>query len=123
MDLFVISIPLGIILIVFFAQYFGRLVISYEVTQKGIGVLLLGIVPIVRVTYGEMAAAKLVSWNTVLSPRKLGPFATLRLGNRLIGRGVLITRTRGLFKQILISPTNPVKFVEEIIRFKKESGL
>jgi hypothetical protein len=87
MDLFFVSIPLGALLIVFFAQYFWRFVINYEVTQEGICLLLFRVIRIMRIKYDDIVATKLLSWKEVLTPWRLGPLLTLRLGNRLIGQG------------------------------------
>jgi hypothetical protein len=101
-------------LLVFFAQFFGRLVVSYKITDSSIEVRLFGlvsesktqlkdIVEVRKVTLGEMLPLK--------NPKSIGWF---RLGNRFWSDGVLIRRKRGFFRSFVISPDKPDEFVTEL---------
>jgi hypothetical protein len=48
-------------------------------------------------------------------------FPALRCGNRLFGEAVLIRSTRGLVRAIVITPSDPTKFIEQYDQLKSSA--
>lgn len=101
-------------LLIFFAQFFGRLIVSYKITDSSVEVRLFGLIPESKTRLTDIVEVRKVSFSELLpwrNPKSVGWF---RLGNRLWADGVLIRRSRGIFRTFVISPDKPDEFVEEV---------
>jgi hypothetical protein len=69
-----------------------------------------GIVPVGSIPYRDIETMQEVKFTDTLKPNLL----TLRFGNRIFGNIVLIKKSRGILKTILITPDDPANFIEEV---------
>jgi hypothetical protein len=111
MDIITLLIIIVFIMLVLGAyQVFGRYVMTYRLTDKGLRIM--GIFGFFSIPYEEIVDVKIVSpkevWKLAFS------FNILRFGNRLWGTGVLIKKNSGLVRNLIISPNNSEEFTMEI---------
>jgi hypothetical protein len=93
--------------------HFGaRRIYGYALTSAGIEVRLFARFPVYRISLRSVE--RVVFWSPSLSD--LTAIGTLRLGNRLVGTAVVITRRRGFPRRIIITPDNPRAFAAALRR-------
>jgi|SRR5882757_3046830 hypothetical protein len=94
-------------LVVLMAMVFAlRFLYGYRVHNHAIEVVLFHLLPVYRIPIEDIESIQKASW------RELGiGGATLRLGNRVFGQGVLIQRRSGWFRRVVISPEDPDSFI------------
>ena len=106
--LFVLIAFVALMLCLF--QWLGRYLTSYRFTDNGLRIV--SIFTLILVPYEEIIDIEIVppqeAWKLIFS------FNILRLGNRLWGTGVLIKKTRGVVRTLIISPNRPEEFVTEV---------
>jgi len=88
-------------------QWCGRLVLTYDLTDRGIDIVALRVVAVMRIPYRDIESIQAVSFRDSL---RLDPFV-LRIGNRLVGETVVVSRKSGWFRRVLITPDDPSAFV------------
>ena len=95
------------------AQFLGRYVINYRMTDDSLQIMLLGVIPILKVLYRDIASAEILPFK-----KSLRPSLAWRFGNRIVVKeGVLIRKRRyGIFHKFVITPDNAVLFVSEMNR-------
>ena len=101
-------------LVIFFAQFVGRWIVRYKITDSSIEVRLFGLIPQSKTQLNEILEVRKVAFGELLpwkNPKSLGWF---RLGNRLWADGLLIQRSRGIFRTFVISPDKPDEFLKEL---------
>jgi hypothetical protein len=87
-----------------------RQIYDYRVTNGAVEVVLFHWLPVVRVHFDDIESAQILSWKEF----RLASITTLRMGNRFAARYVLITKKRGWFRHLAITPADPVSFVDQI---------
>ena len=103
------------LLLILFIQVAGRYVLNYKVRETGVDVLVLGVIPVKRIPFKNVAEIREVSWRETCRLNEDSLF-TLRIGNRLFGRGVLIRQKRWILRKIiLMTPDKPDEFVREVL--------
>ena len=103
-----------VVLLVFLAQFAGRIIVSYRITAASVEVRLLGLVVASRTQLQDIVEVRKVSFGELIpwkNPKSIGWF---RLGNRFWADGVLIQRSRGIFRAFVISPDQPDDFVDRV---------
>jgi hypothetical protein len=103
-------ILLSVALVASAFQSVGRYIISYKLAKASILVTVFGIVPVGSIPYRDIETMQEVKFTDTLKPNLL----TLRFGNRIFGNIVLIKKSRGILKTILITPDDPANFIEEV---------
>jgi hypothetical protein len=103
-------ILLSVALVASAFQSVGRYIISYKLAKASILVTVFGIVPVGSIPYRDIETMQEVKFTDTLKPNLL----TLRFGNRIFGNIVLIKKSRGILKTILITPDHPANFIEEV---------
>ena len=93
----------------------ARVVIQYGLDQRAFSVKLFGVLPMVRIRYEDIVDVRVVSGFEATKLAWRYVYSTLRLGNRLTGKGVFITRKALFLKRIAITPDTPEQFVAEIL--------
>ena len=88
-----------------------RFIYDYRINDRAIEVLLFRLIPLYRLPFDNIESIKKIS----LREAGLGGF-TIRLGNRIMGARLLITKKRGLFKKIIITPDKIDEFINELER-------
>ena len=92
----------------------GPLVTNYKITEDAVVISLGRVIRVARISLADLTDIRVVrswsDWKELI----LHPFY-LQMGNRAFGRrgGVLLCRSRGLFRRILISPDEPDEFVQQ----------
>jgi hypothetical protein len=100
-------------------QHFARYLYSYSLSERSVDVRLVGLLALWRIPYSdiqdvrEVKVGEIFEGETEFSPQNL---RLLRLGNRIIGRTVIIRLKRGLARAVALTPDNPQEFVEAIRR-------
>jgi hypothetical protein len=108
-------IPVGgftatLILIAFCYQRYGRLFITYRLTERGLEICLLNLIVLFRVKKSDIAGVDEVSFFDSSGHY----FRTLRFGNRLWGRCVRVRKVSGIVRNVIITPNNPREFAGKI---------
>lgn len=88
-------------------QFGARRVYGYALTPGGVDVRLFGRVPVYRISTRDVEGV--VVWSPSLTD--LTALDTLRLGNRIVGTAVVITRRRGFPRRFILTPDEPNAFV------------
>ena len=96
-------------------SYCLRFIYDYRLSDHAVEVLLFGLIPVWNLPFEEIQAIRKVSW------RELGIGRSafrrmLRVGNRLFGQSVLITRKRGWVLHVVVTPKDADGFVSRIER-------
>lgn len=99
---------------IFVAQFFGRWVVSYRITNSSIEVRLFGLICESKTQLKDVVEVRKVSFADLLPWNNFESVGWFRLGNRLWTDGVLIRRSRGVFRSFVISPDEPDQFIREI---------
>ena len=102
-------VVLAIVVLGFF-RIFGDYIYSCSAEEGGIHFRLFRYVPLWKIPYSEMLGARPIAIRSLLSLRVF-PFNFI---SRPGGQLVLIERNKGLFKNVLVTPTNPDCFISAI---------
>ena len=109
-----INIIAGFLLLILLAtilfQYSARHVYNYEINESDIKIVLFGTLPIVRLPFSDIIEVREISFKEALTNN----FFALRFGNRVWGSIVLIRKSTGLFKSIIITPDNYETFMNDV---------
>jgi hypothetical protein len=97
-------------------QYTARYVYNYRVNDSGIKIVVLGTLPIIRMPFSDIIEIRKISLKEALLANE---FSTLRFGNRILGDIVLIRKSKGLFKTIIITPDNSEMFINDVNQHRK----
>lgn len=91
------------------------LILGYRVRNHAIEFLLFHALPVYRLPLGRIRTVRKVGWCEVgIAP------ATLRLGNRIFVRHfVLIEKKGGFPRRVVVTPSNPDKFINEVTSAKE----
>jgi len=113
----VIWFIIGLVVIIALLQRFLRYVYDYEVKCDRVRVLLFRLFPVMIIRISNIGEIR------ECSPTELWkPTFALKFGNRLWARCVLIRKRRGLIRSIVITPSNPNGFVENIKEIQREQA-
>ncbi len=93
--------------------YSLRFLYGYRVKGDYVEIVMLGAVPIIRVSIASIRSVREVSWT-----RAGIAGMTLRFGNRLFSSCVMIERNSGIFRKIVVTPTDPSQFIALIEKAK-----
>lgn len=92
-----------------------KLLLSYRLSEHKLQVLLLGLIPLVNITYEDIQSISLAASSRV-------DFFRLYLANTLWGDAVVVNR-KSSWPNILITPKRPNEFIKEVEeRMKKIKG-
>jgi hypothetical protein len=99
-----------IFFILFFVVPFGlRQICDYRIRNNSIEIIVFRGLPVWRIPFDNIESVDVKSWKDL----SLNP-STIRLGNRLAGRYLLIEKKRGLFRYVAITPGNAEEFASKI---------
>lgn len=105
---------LAFLLLWFFGLPF---IYDYRLVDSSVEILLFRLIPIRRILFRDIAEIRVVPWKELFSfPRSLPLYFSESWGNRLWRPAVLIRKSRGLSRYIILTPkdTNAfIRFVEE----------
>jgi hypothetical protein len=99
---------------ILFGQFGLRIFISYKLTSRAIEVMLCNVIPLKRIPFADVKNVEIVSFKDFLPFVSVRSILTLRLGNRIFGKGVLVTQKSGLFRLSVLTPDNPEEFVRYV---------
>jgi hypothetical protein len=105
------SLVIWIIAVVLFAQFGLRFLITYKITSNAIDVVLCGVVRLKRIPFADITSVEIVSFRDLNPLVNVRSILAVRLGNKLFGKGVLVTQKSGLFRLSVLTPDNPDEFV------------
>lgn len=114
--------PSPILLLLCFAflfallEFIGPYVFNYRIQPDRIRFVVLGLIPIGHIKLCDIADVRKVSWYDSLS--HAFSLTNLSLHNRLFGQWLLITKPKGLFKSVLVTPANADEFIETVMRYR-----
>jgi hypothetical protein len=109
-----VGLLIWITAVVLFAQFGLRFVITYKITSHAIEVILCGVVPLKRISFADITSVEIVSFKDLNPLANVRSILAVRLGNRLFGKGVLVTQKSGLFRRSVLTPDNPDEFVRGV---------
>jgi hypothetical protein len=112
----ILGVPLGFLIwltcVVLFLQFGLRFIISYKITPHAIEILLFDSILLKRILFENIARVQRVSCADMLFRYvAVRPPFTTRLGNRIVGKGVLIALKSGAIRHCIISPNQPDEFI------------
>jgi hypothetical protein len=114
----ILGILIGLVVCLFgtllFGQFGLRYFISYKITSRAIEVLLCNVIPLKRIRFADIKTVEIVSFKDLLPFVSVRSILTVRFGNRIFGKGVLITQKTGLFRLSVLSPDNPDEFARHV---------
>jgi hypothetical protein len=90
--------------------------VQYRIRSDRIEFVILGALSLGHIRLRDITDIRKVSFLEALS------FARLSLHNRVFGPWVVISRNRGLFRSILITPANPDEFIATVTRNRLSSA-
>jgi hypothetical protein len=90
-------------------QKLGRYIYSYRLASDTVQVVLFGAIPVTSIGYSEIVDVREVTFRESLKPS-----LSLRLGNRLVGNLVLIQKTSGLIRSLLLTPDDAPGFAKKL---------
>jgi len=100
----------AVLILVIGVPFVLRQIYDYRVTDGAIEIVLFRTLPVYRVHFDDIESVKILSWREL----RLASITTLRMGNRLAKRYILITRKSGWFRYLAITPADPDSFVAQI---------
>jgi hypothetical protein len=104
------AIVVLVVVVLGFFRIFGDYIYSCRAEEGGIHFRFFRYVSLWKIPYSEIADVRPIAIRSLLSLRTF-PFSFIsRPGAQL----VLIERNRGLFKNVLVTPTNPDRFIATI---------
>lgn len=99
-----------LILVLAGALFIPYLLYDYAIEADGIRTRIFGIT-VSTIAIADITSVSKISWfEVVLCP------IVLKLGNRPFAPGVLIRKSRGIFRKVIITPQNPDGFIEGLRR-------
>jgi hypothetical protein len=94
-----------------------RFIYNYRFTGSAVEVVLFHAIPVYRIPVANIKWCRKASW------RELGLGGlTLRLGNRLVSRCVLIEKRTGWLRHIVITPSDPDGFTRLVNGARRSRG-
>ena len=102
-----------LVLVFIVGSIFGLLrhrLITYRFRDSDFQVAAFGLIPIKVITYKSVAEVREI--NFIDTFRLSAP--PLALGNRLTNKCVLVRRSSGLFKNVIVTPDTPEQFVADL---------
>ena|SRR5208282_3433658 len=110
-----INIIVALIFLILFAtilfQYTARYIYNYRVCNSGIKIVIFGMFPVISINYLDILEIRRITFKEAL---RLNQLSTLRLGNRMWGNIVLIKKSTGFFRTIIITPDNSETFMNDV---------
>jgi hypothetical protein len=88
-------------------------VYEYRTSVEMVEVRAFGIVPVFSLRAGDLVDVNIEEAGSLLAMMRHNPFRTLRLGNRITRRYVVVTK-RGLIKYVIVTPKNVDEFCQLI---------
>ena len=108
------SLVIWILAVVLFAQFGLRFLITYKITSNATDVVLCGVVRLKRIPFADITSVETVSFRDLNPLVNVRSILAVRLGNKLFGKGVLVTQKSGLFRLSVLTPDNPDEFVRGV---------
>lgn len=99
---------------IFVFQYLWRYIYNYRISERGIEILLFGIMPLMCMHFKDIVEIKIVPLSQIWPWVSIRMFFTLRYGNRFWGQAVLVRRQHGIFRAVIITPDDAENFVEKV---------
>jgi hypothetical protein len=99
----------AVFLLYIVGQFGLRVIYSYDIRDGAIWFVLFSMFPIARIPMSDVVEVSRATNRTLW----LNPWRTLRLGNRIFGASVVIRRQRGLIRSIVITPSDPDRFIDQ----------
>ncbi|OGT59648.1 MAG: hypothetical protein A3E01_04070 [Gammaproteobacteria bacterium RIFCSPHIGHO2_12_FULL_63_22] len=91
------------------ALYLLRPIWDYRLRGHEVQIVLLNRFPIMRIPVSDIGDIAVVrAWSNPVG------FGTLRFGNRITRRAILISRKNSLFAKVLITPVEPEEFLADV---------
>ncbi|HVN64507.1 MAG TPA: hypothetical protein VMT58_07700 [Candidatus Binataceae bacterium] len=90
-------------------QLWSRYVCQYRLNERGFEVLLFGGMPIVRIGLSEIIGVRVAP-----PAEQYKPWVGFPSGNRLWGDCVVITKKRGFWRSVIVTPDDPTEFVNQL---------
>ncbi len=97
-------------------QTLGPYVVQYRIRSDRIEFVILGALSLGHIRLRDITDIRKVPFLEALS------FAGLSLQTRPFGPWVVISRNRGLFRRVLITPANPGEFIATVTRNRRSSA-
>ena len=114
----ILGILIGLLVCLFgtllFGQFGLRYFISYKITSRAIEVLLCNVIPLKCIRFADIKNVEIVTFKDLLPLLSVRSILTLRFGNRIFGKGVLITKKTGLFRLSVLTPADPDEFARHV---------
>ena len=110
----VLAFILLLVVLAGIGHFVGPYILDYRVTPTAIEFLAFSVLPLGRIPVNELIEVREIGIRETGPWHGLRFFLALRLGNRWARRGVMLTKARGLFRVILVTPGDPGKFVEAV---------
>ena len=89
-------------------QRLARFVITYRLTDRALSISIFG-VAVLRIAYTDIVEVRRVG-----ALESLVPSTATRFGNRIFGEILLIRKSRGLIRKIMVTPDEPTAFARGI---------
>lgn len=89
-----------------FGQFVLPLLVRYRFGEDRLEVRLVGLVPIFWIPYAQI--------ESIGTPQLADSMLALRLPNRILGPFVVIRRSSGAFRRVILSATNPDQFLRDL---------
>ena len=99
-----VGFMLALLVAVALFEFGARRIYSYALTPAHFEVRLLGRFPIYRVDRNTITSV--CDWHCTLADAG-AMFTTLRLGNRIFGRAIVIERRAGFPRRLIVTPDDP----------------
>jgi hypothetical protein len=112
---------LGFIACLYFSLKLLELCIRYEVRSLEIVLRLAGI-PVMNIPFTSIKAARVAGPGELLPWRNPSSVGWLRFGNKLFHPAVIIEKTNGWFRTVVITPENPQNFLAHLSSKKSLLG-
>lgn len=104
-----VSLPIVIVAGGLLYQVLGRFYIRYRLDEDGVSVILI-FVRVLKIRFESVIDAKVATCGEALLASLKHPYTALRMGNRVIGKCVIIHRTSRMFPWVFITPDEPERF-------------
>jgi hypothetical protein len=97
-----------------FIRYVGfRLIYDYEASAAGVIFFVFRSIRVWKIPYEDITEVRPVTWNNPASNQDISLF-TLKLGNRLEPRFVLLRRASGFVRELHVTPSDPDGFISTV---------
>lgn len=109
----IIDILAGFAICVIGTQFLMPVVVNYQITPSCLWITMFGLLPVYRIPLRDASVQKLSFLECLTDPHSFG---NLGIVNRFGWRGyVLIRRNSGIFRRVLVSPSDPDTFIEKLV--------